>query len=426
MKTLLRLGIVVLILSGLGAAAYRPAVDYWSKRNRSVWRTAAVEKGNIVAVVNSTGTVKPKIEVTVGSFVSGPILELYCQFNQEVKKGDLLAKIDPRIYLAAVARDRATLAIQQADVLRVTSQLQQAINDEKRALLLREKGAAFITQADLDKYKFGRMTLEAQLKVSQATVDQAKASLDTSLANLNYTEIRSPVDGIVINRKIEPGQTLAAQFQTPELFVIAPEMRKEMHVNASVDEADMGLIKEAQRKKLPVTFTVDAYPEKVFTGTILEIRLSSTTAQNVVTYPVVVSTPNPQLDLLPGMTASLSFEVDQRPNVVKIPNAALRYYPLPGQVRAEDLPILEGLAAQKSDSQDSQPSEQSLPVAERARHHKDRIRRHVWVADGDRLRAVELAMGMTDGEFTEMSEGSLKAGDAVVIGVQPPKPTSWW
>jgi HlyD family secretion protein len=413
--------VAVVVVGGLGSAAYRPAMNYWAAHNRTLWRTAKVEKGNVVAVVNSTGTVKPKIEVSVGSFISGPILELFCEFNQEVKKGDLLAKIDPRLYQASVAHDRATLAMQQADVLRVQSQLQQAINDEKRATVLRDRGDSIITMADFDKYKFSRMSLEAQLQISRATVDQAKASLETSLANLNYAEIRSPVDGIVINRKIDPGQTVAAQFQTPELFIVAPDMRKEMHVHASVDEADIGLIKQAQRKKYPVTFTVDAYPEKLFCGTILEIRLSSTTEQNVVTYPVVVTTPNPNLDLLPGMTASLSFQVDQREDVVKIPNAALRFYPVAKQVRAEDVPILEGRAEQSAEAKDaSQPSLQAVAVNERARLRKERDRRYVWVVDGELLRAVEVNTGLTDGEYTEVLKGSLQPGDEVVTGIRAP------
>ncbi len=426
MKTLVRLLVLCGVLAAIGAAAYRPTANYLAKRNRPVWRTAKVEQGNIVATVNSTGTVKPKIEVTVGSFVSGPIQELYCEFNQEVKKGDLLAKIDPQLYTASVAHDRATLAIQEADIFRVQAQLQQAINDEKRAVALRERGASFITQADSDKFKFARMTLEAQLNVAQATVDQAKASLETSLANLNYTSIRSPVDGIVINRKIEPGQTLAAQFQTPELFILAPDMRKEIHVHASVDEADIGLIKEAQKKKYPVTFTVDAYPDKIFKGSVLEIRLSSTTAQNVVTYPVVVATPNPELELLPGMTASLSFQVDERANIVKVPNAALRFYPTAAQVRPEDVPILEGREETKTDAESEVTSLQSLSITERARLRKERSRRHVWVTDGDLLRAIQVKTGLTDGEFTEVASGTVKPGDVLVIGVQPPQPGSFW
>ncbi len=426
MKTLLRLLVLLGVLTAVGAVAYRPAANYWAKRNRPIWRTAKVEQGNIIAVVNSTGTVKPKIEVTVGSFVSGPVQELYCEFNQEVKKGDLLAKIDPQICKAAVAHDRATLAIQESDVFRVQAQLLQAIEDEKRAIALRNRGTSYISQADFDKFKFSRMTSEAQLKVAQATVDQARASLDTSLANLNYTEIRSPVDGIVINRKIDPGQTVAAQFQTPELFIVAPDIRKEIHVHASVDEADIGLIKDAQKKKYPVTFTVDAYPDKLFKGSILEIRLSSTTAQNVVTYPVVVTTSNPDLELLPGMTASLSFQVDERADVVKVPNAALRFYPAANQVRPEDAAILEGKEETKTDEDgNAGVSLQSLSIAERARLRKERSRHHVWVTDGDLLRAIEVKTGLTDGQYTEVASGAVKSADVLVIGFQPPPPSSW-
>ena len=426
MKMLVRLLVLLGVLTAIGAVAYRPAANYWAKRNRPIWRTAKVEQGNIIAVVNSTGTVKPKIEVTVGSFVSGPVQELYCEFNQEVKKGDLLAKIDPQICKAAVAHDRATLAIQESDVFRVQAQLLQAIEDEKRAIALRNRGTSYISQADFDKFKFSRMTSEAQLKVAQATVDQARASLDTSLANLNYTEIRSPVDGIVINRKIDPGQTVAAQFQTPELFIVAPDIRKEIHVHASVDEADIGLIKDAKKKKYPVTFTVDAYPDKLFKGSILEIRLSSTTAQNVVTYPVVVTTSNPDLELLPGMTASLSFQVDERADVIKVPNAALRFYPAANQVRPGDAPILEGKEETKTDEDGNEGvSLQSLSIAERARLRKERSRHHVWVTDGDLLRAIEVKTGLTDGQYTEVASGAVKSADVLVIGFQPPPPSSW-
>lgn len=422
MRTFLKYLLAVAVLAGLGAAAYRPAMDYWIARNRPVWRTATVEHGGMIAVVNSTGSVKPKLQVSIGSFVSGPILELYCEFNQEVKKGDLLAKIDPLIYNANVSRDRAALANRDADVFRVKALLQQAINDEKRAIALRMEDESFIAQAEMDKVKFARMSLEAQLKVADSAVAQAQATLDNSLANLKYTEIRSPVDGIVINRKIDPGQTLAAQFQTPELFIIAPDMRKEMHIHASVDEADIGLIQIAQQKKYPVTFTVDAHPELLFEGLIHEIRLSSTTTQNVVTYPVLVSAPNPDLKLLPGMTASISFQVDHRDNVVKIPNAALRFYPLAKHVRPADLPILEGTAqANITDEQEAQQAENTLSAIERAQMRKERNRRHVWIVDGEYLRAVEVITGLSDSQFTEMVSGSLKKGDLLVTGIKPPQ-----
>lgn len=418
MRFFVKLLIVIAVLGGAGYAAYQPTMAYLAQWNRPVWRTAKVEQGNIVSVVNSTGTVKPKLKVAIGSFVSGPILKLFCEFNQEVKQGDLLAEIDPRIYQAGVTRDEAALASREADVFRVQAQLQQAINDEKRAIALRAEDVSFISQAEMDKFRFARLSLDSQLKVSVTTVDQARATLENSKANLDYTKIRAPVDGIVIDRKIDPGQTLAAQFQTPELFVIAPDMRQEMHIHASVDEADIGLIKSAQHRKYEATFTVDAYPSKLFRGTIREVRMSSTTIQNVVTYPVIVAAPNPDLELLPGMTASLSFQVDHRDDVIKIPNAALRYYPNAKQVRPEDQPILEG-QSNSGEAQDSaQPSEKSLSADERSQLRRDRNRRHVWIAEGDFLRAVEVQTGLSDSQFSEMIKGNLKAGDALVIGVQ--------
>ena len=420
MRFFIKLLFVFLILAGVAAAAYKPVKESWAKRNKIVWRTSSVEQGNIASVVNSTGTVKPKLRVVIGSFVSGPIKELFCQFNQEIKVGDLLATVDPTLYQSNVSRDEASLASREADVFRVKAQLQQAINDEKRAIALRTEDETFIAQAEMDKFKFARLSLDAQLKVADTAVSQARATLENSQANLNYTKILSPVDGIVIERKIDPGQTVAAQFQTPELFIVAPDMRKEMHIHAAVDEADIGWLKQAQQKQYPVTFTVDAYPEKLFNGTILEIRLNATTTQNVVTYPVIVSAANPDLDLLPSMTASLSFQVDHRDDVIKIPNAALRFYPSAKQVCLEDIPILEGQskANPSNDQDEAQQSEKSLSAQDRTQRRKDRNRRHVWVAEGDLLRAIEVTTGLSDSQFTEMVSGSLKKSDALVTGIQ--------
>src|SRR4029079_17956091 len=175
-----------------------------------------------------------------------------------------------------------------------------------------------------------------ELNLALTTVDQAQANLDTSEANLSYTDIVSPVDGVVIDSTVAPGQTVAASFQTPELFSVAPDMRQEMRVFASVDEADIGLIRQAQQTGQPVRFTVDAYPDDLFEGKIFQIRKNSTTTQNVVTYPVVVSAANPDLKLLPGMTANLSFEVAAKTDTLRIPNAALRYFPQRDLVRTED------------------------------------------------------------------------------------------
>lgn len=428
MRTLLKLLIVLAILGGLGYAASGPIKAYLAERNQVTWRTAKVEHGGIVSVVNSTGTLKPKLQVSIGSFVSGPINELHVEFNQEIKKNDLLAKIDPRIYQAAVDRDKASLASRVADVFRVQAQLQQAINDEKRAIALRREDKTFMAQAEMDKFMFTRISLEAQLDVSKTAIDQAQATLDNSELNLEYTNIRSPVDGIVIDRKIDPGQTLAASFQTPELFIIAPDMREEMHVKASVDEADIGQIRTAKEKMYPVTFTVDAYPDELFTGSIHEIRLSSATTQNVVTYPVIVGAPNPDLKLLPGMTASISFQVDVRNDIIKLPNAALRFYPDAKYVRKQDLPILEGLAssqpteAEPSGGGDAVTTVISQSARERAESRKKRSQRHVWIAEGQELRAVPVNVGLTDGLFTEIVGGDLKPDQELVTGIQVKKP----
>jgi HlyD family secretion protein len=412
--TVLALG----LLGAIGIAGFQPAQTYWKKRNRPVWKTAEVSRGDITAVVNATGTIKPVLSVRVGSFVSGPIIELKVDFNQEVLEGDLLARIDPRIYMASVQRDRAALASREADVERIKASLQLARNNESRAGALKEENADFVSQAELDQVRFARMELEAQLKLADAAVLQARANLDNSETQLAYTEIRAPVSGVVIDRKIDPGQTLAAQFQTPELFVVAPDMRKKMHVYASVDEADIGLIRRAQEQERLVRFTVDAYPDELFEGMIDEIRFSSTETQNVVTYPVIVAAANHDLKLLPGMTAGLSFEVDERAQILKIPNAALRFYPDTQHVRESDRKLLEG---DDWEEESADQTERTMSAHEKAEARRNRNRRHVWVDDGEALRAVEVDVGLSDSRFTELVKGNLKERDKLVIGVEPPK-----
>ena len=416
-----RLVLWSLILGAVGLtgwAAYNPTVRYWKDRNRIEYLEAEVSRGRIVAVVNSTGTVKPVREVKVGAFVSGPIESILVDFNDEVKKGDLLARIDPRLYEANVARDEATLATRIADVERVRATLQQAINDERRSLALRAERKDFIADSEMDQYKFGRLNQAAQLSVAETTVKQAKANLDTSIANLAYTKIVAPVDGVIIDRKVDPGQTVAAQFQTPELFTVAPDMRKEMQIYASVDEADIGLIRTAKETGQPVRFTVDAYPDDLFEGKIHQIRKNSSTTQNVVTYPVLVSAPNPDLKLLPGMTASLSFQVGVNEDALLIPNSALRFYPERDQVRPEDRKILEG--TEPTEATNSQ-SKSALSADETAEVRRSRSRRHVWVVDGDYLKAVVVHTGISDSKFSEMvgTSNVIRQGTKLVTLVKP-------
>lgn len=419
MKLFLKILCVLALLVAAGFLAAKPIQDWWRKRNLPDWRVAEVEEGRIVSVVNATGTVKPQLSVSVGSFVSGPVIDLFGEFNQPVKKGDMLAKIDPRLYQANVERDQATLLTREADVNRVKAQLQQAINDEKRAIALRAEDELFIAQAEMDKVKFTRMSLEAQVQFAEASVSQAKAALENSVANLNYTDITSPVDGIIINRKIDPGQTLAAQFQTPELFIIGQDMQKLMHVHAAVDEADVGLISQAQREKKPVFFTVDAYPDDLFRGSVLEIRLSHTTTQNVVTYPVVIGAENPDLRLWPGMTATISFQIDEKSNAIKIPNAALRFYPDPKYVHADDRKLLEVREDFRNEQEEAVDT--NLSAEERAEIRRKRNKRHVWYSDGDWLRAIPVETGLSDSHFTALVSGDLAVGKPLVTGIKPKK-----
>ncbi len=416
MKSLLRFVLILAVLAGLLAAGYRPVASYWKERHRIHWRTEKVTRGRVVSVVESTGTVKPVVSVSIGSFVSGPIVEIAADFNQVVKKGDLLARIDPRIYEANVARDEAILATQQAEVERAKALLEQAERDEKRSIALQKENADFISPKEMDSFHFNRLSLAAQLKLAEASVKQGTAALANSRANLGYTEIRSPVDGMIIDRKVDRGQTLASQFQTPELFVVAPEMEKKMYVFASVDEADIGLIQQAKLTGAPVKFRVDAYQDERFDGTIEQIRKNSTTTQNVVTYPVVVAAPNPDLKLLPGMTATIDFQVGEKYEALRIPNAVFWFYPKVEQVRPEDRELFY---VASGDKQTDQPKikESSFDEEENAQPHNHR---QVWVVDGDFLKAVSIVTGLIGTKYTEVVSGDLSDGVLVVAGVQPP------
>jgi HlyD family secretion protein len=412
--------IFLVLLTAMGAVGfvgYQPAMRYWAERNRTQFRTATCNMGSIVAVVNSTGTVKPVSQVTIGSFVSGPIESLSAEFNKEVKKGDVLATIDPRLYAANVARDEANLATKKAELERILADLKKAENQEARIKLVAKQNASFVSEAELDEAYFARLSLEAQKEIAEASIRVAEANLENSVANLEYCSIRSPVDGIVIDRKIDPGQTLAAQFQTPELFIIAPDMRKEMHVFASVDEADIGYIRAAEAAGLPVEFTVDAYPNELFLGTIDQVRQSSTVAQNVVTYPVVVSAPNDDLKLMPGMTANLSFRIDSRDKALRVPNAALRFYPERAMVHPADQKILDG--EQQSQSEDNAAEE--VPAGEKKVLQEKAATRHVWFEENGLLRAIEIRVGISDYRYTEVVGGDLKEGRQLVIGIVPKK-----
>jgi HlyD family secretion protein len=401
----------LVVIGGIGAAVFVPAANWWKERNRPRYLSGKVSRGRVEAVVNSTGTVKAVRSVQIGAFVSGPLETVYVDFNSVVKKGELLARIDQRLLRAAMERDKAALDTQKADLARVEALLQQAKNNEARAKKLQKINRDYLSDTEMDQFVFTRLSLDAQRKLAIATIKQAEATLENSTANLGYTEIRSPVDGLVIERKVDPGQTVAASFQTPELFTVAPDLDKHVHVFASVDEADVGQIREVKDRKKAVQFTVDAYPHDLFSGHVYQVRMSSTTTQNVVTYPVVIEAPNPDLKLMPGMTANISFQIESRDGVLRVPAAALRFVPPAARVRPEDRPHLDAVPRSTQEGPVKQSARQKTEAA------KGRSKRIIWVRDGDLLRAVEVTLGLIDNQYAELIAGDLNEDDEVITGI---------
>ncbi len=422
MKRLWKYALVLGVLVAGGVAAYPRAQEYLKERSRPHFRTAKVTRGRVISEIVATGTIKPVLEVRIGAFVSGPVDELNVEFNDRVKKDQILAKIDPRIYDAAVRRDKATLATAEAEVKRVQALLKQAENNEQRSIALREMNVNYLSEADYDSAHFNRLALEAQLAVAHAAVEQAKANLSNSEANLGYTFIRSPVDGIVINRLIDPGQTLAAQFQTPEMFVVAPNLDERIHIYASVDEADIGRIRDAKERGQPVRFEVDAYVGEEFEGHVVQIRFNSTTESNVVTYPVIVEAPNQDLKLLPGMTADLYFRLDEHQDVLRIPSAASHYLPQEEHVRPEDRSLLRGEEDEDKESGDSDEGDSDEEEEKDEKRNANEIEWHVWVREGDLLRAIPIVTGLLDMESRqyELISGDLEEGQELVTGEGQP------
>ena len=405
----IKLLLILVVVIAAGSFAATPSVrEYFRDLGKPHFRTAEVSRGTITTYVRATGTVRSVQAVQVGTFASGPIEALYADFNDHVEKGQLLAKIDDRLYQADVASERAILATRQADVRRVEAMLEQALNEESRGLALHKDDPNFISDTELDQLKFNRQAAEAQTEVARASVEQAEAKLNNSLANLAYTEIRSPVDGLIIDRLVETGQTVTATFATPVLFVVAPDLAGEMYIYAKVDEADIGLVGEAKEAGRPVHFTVDAHPDDVFEGTVKQIRSSSSVVEGVVTFPVVVSTLNSNRKLLPGMTASLFFETEVREDVLRVPNAVISFYPERRHVHPRDRSLLDPEAVLNEEDDEAQ-----LPFETRRRNQ-----RHVWAVDELLLRGIPIAIGISDERYTEVLDGALSEGDRLVVGLE--------
>lgn len=333
--------------------------------------TAPVSVGPITRVVSTTGTVNPELTIIVGSYVSGVITALHCDYNTEVKTGQICAKIDPRPYQTAVDQARANLAVAKAQLQKDEASLSYAKRNYERNAKLVQSNAVSADAYDNAKSNYDQAL--AQVAYDQATIDQRQAALDAAEVNLGYTDIQSPVDGTVVSRNVTVGQTVAASFQTPTLFLIASDLAK-MQVDTNVSEGDIGEIRNGNK----ALFSVDAFPNRTFEGKVSQIRQSPQTVQNVVTYDVVVSIDNRDLALMPGMTASVRVVTDQRDRVLRVPSQALRYTP-----------------------------ENALPT--------DPDVQQVWVRRGAQLVPVKVTPGLSDDNFTEIADGDLKPGDQVVL-----------
>ncbi len=400
----------MLALVALGAAGWWTA--FGSGAREPEYRVAKIERGNITSVVSASGSLSAVTTVLVGSQISGQIKELYVDFNTAVKKGQLLARIDPETFELKVRQAeadleaaRTTLLTRQSDVNAQKSNVLRARiqhDDAKRDLERKESlfGKNFISATERDKAYFNEQvfaeavrTAEAQVKSAEAqvanaaaTIKQREAALASSRTDLAKTAIVAPVDGVVISRQVDAGQTVAASLNTPTLFTIAQDLR-EMQVDVAIDESDVGKIREGQ----PVTFTVDAFAGRTFEGRVKQIRKAAQTVQNVVTYTVVVATANPNLSLVPGMTANVRIVADSRNNVLKVPNAALRWRPA-------------GVAVPKDDS----PAPGAAPAAGDMQARRQRLTDELKLDAAQQARLTEIFVDLR-GKMTELRD--LSEGD---------------
>src|SRR5437867_2439965 len=417
-----KLWTLLLIAAGLALAAVF-GFGLGGKKSDLTYETAKVDRGRIIAKVTATGTLSPLVTVQVGSQVSGRIQALYADFNSTVKKGQVVARIDPQFFDAAVQQAKANLSAAEGNLARAKAQATDSQLQYQRAQALAKQN--LVAQADLDTAKATADAAAATVKASEGALEQARAALQQAQINLAYTTIFSPTDGVVISRNVDVGQTVAASLQAPTLFTIAEDLRK-MQVDSSVAEADVGKL----RPGMDATFFVDAYPSERFTGVVRQIRNAPQTVQNVVTYDAVLDVSNPDLKLKPGMTANITFVTAERGDVLRVPNAALRFRPPPEMLArlspggAQDKTGAGGARAgqggqgrgggggeggfergggggrgSRGTGQGASGSRRGDPVSP---DHKV-----VWVLRNDQPQPYLLRAGVTDGCLSEEDEGHL-------------------
>ena len=342
-----------------------------SKKEKVILDTQKVEYKKMVNSVTATGTLEPVVKVEVGTQVSGIIDKIYVDYNSEVKKGQLIAEMD-KVTL------QSELQGTQAEVASNKTQYEYQLKNYNRNRLLHEKGLLSDSEYETALYQY---------EVAKNNYDKSLATLDKVKRNLGYATINSPIDGVVISRAVEEGQTVAAGFSTPTLFTIANDLTQ-MQVIADVDEADIGEVKEGQS----VEFTVDAYPADVFHGKVTQVRLEATVTNNVVTYEVVISAPNPDYKLKPGLTANVTITTLQKDNVLAAPSKAFRFNP--------NIELLNSINISVT------PADEQVIVG-----------KHLWIKQGNSLKVVAVKVGVNSGNFTEILSGDIKSGDEVAVGM---------
>ncbi len=341
--------------------------------------TAEVTRGPIVRAVIATGTVNPVTTVQVGSYVSGPIQSIYADFNSRVKAGELIAKIDPRPFEVKVAESQAALANAKAQLGKDTADANyKKITYERDERLL---AAEVVSRDVVDSARSAYLQSVAQVALDRANIQQQQAAVQDAQVQLNYTNIVSPVDGTIVSRNVDVGQTVAASFQTPTLFLIAKDLTQ-MQVDTSVSESDVGNLVTGEAAE----FHVDAFPDRVFHGVVAQVRQAPITVQNVVTYDVVVNVANPEMLLKPGMTANVTIVTAKRDDVVRVPLQGLRFSPRKG----------ETMSGSNGTRQHASPE------------------KRVWTVSGSHLTPVTITTGLDDGNNVELLTGDLKPGDMVV------------
>jgi HlyD family secretion protein len=418
---------VVFLAALAGAAAW-----YLQRGNgpAAAYRTAPVKRGDLLVTISATGTVEPEEVIDVGAQVAGQILSFgtdasgkTVDYGSMVEAGTVLARIDDSLYAADTAQaeaqvlsGRASVQRAEADLGQLRAKLQQTERDWQRAQKLGPSEA--LAEASYDAYKSAYESAAANLAVGQAAVLQAKAGLAQSEAllrrarrNLGYCTITSPVKGVIIDRRVNIGQTVVSSLNAPSLFLIAKDLRR-MQVWVAVNEADIGKIRPGQ----PVTFTVDAFPGETFRGEVGKVRLNASMTQNVVTYTVEVTTDNSSGRLLPYLTANVQFELDRRSNVWLVPNAALRFKPTAEQAAQGSREATPGSGEGKEKVKGGRPAAAEKTTA------PDELsgRSELWLPEGERVRPMAVRVGLSDGTLTEVAGDPLTDGLMVVTGLQPP------